>query len=136
MSKTFMGFPGCTRGEEPACQCRIHETHEFDPWIGKIPWRRKWQPTPVFLPREFQGQRSLAGYSPQGRKEADTTEWLSSAQHTSKIRTETLSNFSVEYNGCGFVKYGPYYIEVFSTFNLFRAVVPNPLGTRDGFHGR
>ena len=36
----------------------------FDPWVGKIPWRREWLPTPVFLPREFHGQRSLAGYSP------------------------------------------------------------------------
>ena len=39
-----------------------------------IPWRRKWQPTPVFLPGEFHGERSLAGYSPWGRKESDTTE--------------------------------------------------------------
>ena len=36
----------------------------FDPWVGKIPWRRKWQPTPIFLPGESHGQRSLAGYSP------------------------------------------------------------------------
>ena len=48
----------------------------FDPWIGKIPWRRKWQPTPVFLPGESHGQRSLMGYSPRGRKESDTTEQL------------------------------------------------------------
>ena len=47
-----------------------------DPWVGKIPWRRKWQPTPVFLPGESHGQRSLAGYSPRGRKELDTTERL------------------------------------------------------------
>ena len=47
----------------------------FDPWAGKIPWRRAWQPTPVFLSGEFQGQRCLAGSSsPQGRKESDTTE--------------------------------------------------------------
>ena len=46
----------------------------FDPWIRKIPWRREWQPTPVFLPREFHGQRSLAGYSPWGHKESDMTE--------------------------------------------------------------
>ena len=46
----------------------------FDSWIGKIVWRRKWLSTPVFLPRELQGQRSLAGYSPWGRKESDTTE--------------------------------------------------------------
>ena len=45
----------------------------FDPWVGKIPWKRKWQPTPVFLPREFYGQSILVGYSPQGRKESDTT---------------------------------------------------------------
>ena len=45
----------------------------FAPWGGKIPWRRKWQPTPVFLPEESHGQRSLGGYSPWGRKEPDTT---------------------------------------------------------------
>ena len=45
----------------------------FDPWVRKIPWRRKWQPTPVFLPGKSQGQRSLAGYSPWGHKESDTT---------------------------------------------------------------
>ena len=45
----------------------------FSPWVGKIPWRRKWQPTPVFLPGKFHGQRSLAGYSPWGHKESDTT---------------------------------------------------------------
>ena len=49
---------------------------EFDPWVGKISWRRAWQPTPEFLPGESHGQRSLAGYSPWGCKELDTTEWL------------------------------------------------------------
>ena len=46
----------------------------FDPWVGKIPWRRKWQPTLVFFPGESHGQRSLVGYSPWGCKESDTTE--------------------------------------------------------------
>ena len=46
----------------------------FDPEVGKIPWRRAWYPTPVFLPGESLGQRSLVGYSPQGLKELDTTE--------------------------------------------------------------
>ena len=46
----------------------------FDPWVRKIPWRRKWQPTPVLLPGESHGQRSLVGYSPWGRKESDMTE--------------------------------------------------------------
>ena len=45
-----------------------------DPWVGKIPWRRAWQPTLVFLPGELHGRRSLAGYSPRGYKELDTTE--------------------------------------------------------------
>ena len=46
----------------------------FDPWVGKIPWRRAWQPSPVFLPGKSHGQRCLTGYSPWGRKELDTTE--------------------------------------------------------------
>ena len=46
----------------------------FNPWIGKIPWRKTWQPTPVFLPGECHGQRSLAGYGPWYGKEGDTTE--------------------------------------------------------------
>ena len=44
----------------------------LDPWVGKIPWKRAWQPTLVFLPGEFHGQRCLAGYSPQNSKELDT----------------------------------------------------------------
>ena len=48
----------------------------FDPWLGKITWRRAWLPTPVFLPGEFHGQRSLASYSPRGHKESDMTERL------------------------------------------------------------
>ena len=50
-------------GKEPARQCK---RCEFDPWVRKIPWRRKWQPTPVFLPGESHGQSGLAGYNPQG----------------------------------------------------------------------
>ena len=64
----YLGFPGGASGKEPACQCR------FDPWVRKIPWRREWQPTPAFLPGESHGQRILAGYSPWGHKESDTTE--------------------------------------------------------------
>ena len=51
-------------------------TLRFDPWVGKIPWRNKWQPTPVILPGEFHGQRSMVGYSLWGGKESDTTERL------------------------------------------------------------
>ena len=53
----------------------------FSPWVGQIPWRRKGQPTPVFLPAKFLGQRSLVGYSPWGCKELDTAEQLT-LRHT------------------------------------------------------
>ena len=69
-----LGFPGGTSGTEPICQCRRHKRTKFAPWVRKIPWRREWQPTPVFLPGEFHGQRSLVGYSPWGCKESDKTE--------------------------------------------------------------
>ena len=61
-------FPGGACGKESVCQCRRCKSHEFDPWVGKIPWKRKWQPTPVFLPGGFHGQRSLVGYSPWGHR--------------------------------------------------------------------
>ena len=53
-----------TSGKEPACQCRRLKKRKFDPWLRKTPWRRAWQPTPVFLTEESRGPRSLAGYSP------------------------------------------------------------------------
>ena len=58
----------------------------FYPWVGKSSWRRAWQPTPVFLPRESQGQRSLEGCSPQGHKESDTTEQLSTVPSIPRVR--------------------------------------------------
>ena len=48
----YSGFPGRTSGKKPTCQCRIRRRHRFSPWVGKIPWRRAWQLTPVFLPGE------------------------------------------------------------------------------------
>ena len=68
-------FRGGASGKEPTCQCRRHKRHGFDPWVGKILWRRAWEFTPVFLPRESHGQRSLMGCS-LGWK-SDRTEWLS-----------------------------------------------------------
>ena len=70
----WLGFPGSSAGKESACQCR---RHRFNPWAGKIPWRRKWQPTLVSVPEKSHGQRSLVGYSPWGSKESDKTERLS-----------------------------------------------------------
>ena len=67
---SLQGLPRWLNGQASACKCR---RCRFDPWVGKIPWRRTWQPTPVFLPGESHGQRSLAGYSPWGRKELGMT---------------------------------------------------------------
>ena len=61
-------------GKESACQYKTHGRCQFDPWVRKILWRRKWQPAPVFLPGKSHGQRSLASYSTWGCKESDTTE--------------------------------------------------------------
>ena len=61
-------------GRESTCLCQRHSIHGFDPWIGKIPWRRAWQPIPIFLPGDSHGQRSLGGCSLVGHKELDTTE--------------------------------------------------------------
>ena len=70
-------------GKESACLCRRCKRPGFDPWVGKISWRKKWKPTPVFLPGEVHGQRRLAGYySPWGRKESDMTERMHARTHT------------------------------------------------------
>ena len=55
-------------------QCRSHKRHKFDPWVGKMPWMRAWQPTTVFLPGEYHGPRSLVSCSTQDCKELDMTE--------------------------------------------------------------
>ena len=65
---------GGANGKESACQCSRHRRHGLDLWVGKIPWRRAWQPTPAFLPRESHGQRRQVGNSPQHHKESDMTE--------------------------------------------------------------
>jgi len=73
-------------GKISACQCRRWNRCRFDPWVGKIPWNRKWQPAPVFLPGKSHGQRSLVGYSPRGCKELDTTE------HTHTLPSQPREN--------------------------------------------
>ena len=73
-AKALMGVPGSSDGKESA----QYRKSRLDSWVEKIPWRRSWQPTPVFLPGESRGQRNLVGYSPWGRTELDKTDWLSS----------------------------------------------------------
>ena len=82
MNKTAMnilwGLLRWHSGKECACQCRRCKRHRFSSWVGMI-WRRKRQPTPVFLPGKFPG---LAGYSPWSRKESDMIEWLCTRART------------------------------------------------------
>ena len=66
----LLGFPGVSDSKESACNAGDPGSI---PGVRKVPCRREWLPTPVFLPGEFQGQRSLAGYDPWGHKELDTT---------------------------------------------------------------
>ena len=81
----FSGLPWWLSGKESTCQCwRLR----FSPWIRKIPWRRKWKPTPVFLPGKSHGQRSLAGYSPWGCK---TVGHNSATKTTKRCLFSTLS---------------------------------------------
>ena len=81
-SSAYEGKPWWLSGKESTYPCRRRRRRVFDRWVGKNPWRRTWQPTPVFLPRESHGQRSLVGFCPWGRKELDTTELLNT--HTAR----------------------------------------------------
>ena len=68
------GLPRWLSGKEPTCQHRRHKRRRFHPWVGKIFWKRKWQPTPVFLPGKLHGQKSLVSYSPWGHSVSDMTQ--------------------------------------------------------------
>ena len=79
------GFSGDSAVKRILLQFRGCRRLGFDPWVGKIPWRRVRQPTPVFLPGEPHGQRGLGGYSPWGRTESDMTGQLSMRAHAEKL---------------------------------------------------
>ena len=74
ISMLFTGLPRLLSGKESACRCGNCRRLGFDPWVWKIPWRGKWQPTPVFLPEKSHGKISLVGYSPRGCKKSHTIE--------------------------------------------------------------
>ena len=88
-------------GKESACQCRRCRRQGFDPWVRKIPWRRKWQPSPVFLPGKYLGQRSLAGYSLQGRKRVGHDR---ATEHTSIVSTFYFIAYFINKNSYYFIK--------------------------------
>ena len=106
---THMGFPGSSVSKESTCSAGDTGRHGFNPQVRKIPWRRAWQPTPVFLPGESHGQRNMVGYSPWGRKESDTTEVTEHTTHTCMwtqmpfffhvfFSPKKILNFSLEYS--------------------------------------
>ena len=80
-----VGFRGGASGKESVWQWRRQKRHRFGPRVGKIPWRKTWQPTPGFLSEESHGQRSLAGYSPWGHQELGTIEPLSIYMYYTEI---------------------------------------------------
>ena len=91
-SPLHVGLPRWLSGKKKkrsTCQCRKCKRHEFNPWVRKIPWGRKWQPNPGFLPGKFHRQRSLVDYSPWGHKELDKTEWLSTYTHLHAVCIHT-----------------------------------------------
>ena len=82
-------LPRWYSGKESTSQCRRHKRRRFDPCVGKIPWSRKWQPTPVFLPGKFHGQSSLTGYNSLCYKESEMTKHPQ--QHDDKEQRKLLS---------------------------------------------
>ena len=84
------GLPKWRSGKESTCQCR---RHRLNPWVKKIPWRRKWQPTPVFLLGKFHGQRSLTGYIVHGVAKCQKC-WESEHTHILMVREYTLCDYS------------------------------------------
>ena len=84
-SKSTIELPRWHSGKELAFQCRRHERLGFDLWVGKIPWSKKWQCTPVLLFGKFPGQKSLVGYRKWGRKELDMIEHARTHTHKSTM---------------------------------------------------
>ena len=88
------GFLGDTSDKEPTCQCRRLRRHKFDPWVWKIPWRRAWPRTPVFLPGESHGQRTL-GATVHGVAESNTDEATEQA-HLPRLGRKRVGGISRE----------------------------------------
>ena len=82
--------------KKPSAEAEDAGRLRFSPQVGKMPWRRTWQPTPVFLPGESHGQGSLAGYSPGGQKQSDTIEQPSTHPQTLNVsESKVLKLFSL-----------------------------------------
>ena len=111
---TSLGLPWWLSGKEFACQCR---RWGFNPWVRKIPWRRKWQPTPVFLPGKFHGWSSLASYSPWCHK---------------RVRHDLATDISATYFLCVILQRMiplNFWFEIFGVRSAFRMIT---WGSLDG----
>ena len=86
-----VGFPGGASDKERTYQCQRLKRCRFHPWVRKIPWRRAWQPTPVFLPADSHGQRSLAAYGPQDDSHT-RLKWLSTHMPVSELSSPALAS--------------------------------------------
>ena len=113
------------------CLSAMPETR-FDLWVGKMLWRRKWQPTPVLLPGKSHGQRSLVGYSPWGRKESDTNEWLHFTSvyvcHSFSSKEQVSFNFMAAVTICS--AFGAQENKICHCFHFFPFCLPWSDGTR------
>ena len=87
-------------GTEPTCHHRSHIRLRSDPWVRKIPWRRAWQPPPVFLPGESRGQRSLAGYGPWGRRVRQDWSGLARTHTRMVVLLQVFSGISTLFSLC------------------------------------
>ena len=123
--KYLSELPRWLRGKESACQCRRPRRCRLNPWVRKIPWRRKWPPTPVSLPGKSHGQRSLVGYSPWGCKELDTTEQV----HMHNLFGHFFSKFfwgiylRVGFLGCKVILHLHFWRMEISLFHQMRASI-------------
>ena len=106
----WLGFPGGASGKEPVCQCRRRKRLGFHPWVRKMPWRRAWQPTPVFLPGESLGQRSLVGCSPLGSQRVEQ-DWSDFA------RTHACTEFTADASVSGVCVLYPTELTKLSSYN-------------------
>ena len=118
------GLPRWLSVKESVCQCRRHRRCGFDSWIERILWRRKWQPTPIFLPGKSHGQKSSAGCRPQGCKTSDSTEhaWMHAHTHV-HVRCYNVSIFIMSLLALVSRLYQPYEIGKFSLLFFLKEFV-------------
>ena len=122
----MMDFPGGAVVKIPPANCRRRKRNGFDPWTGKMPWKRKWQHTPVFLPEKSHGQRSLAGSS-WGHEESDTTDKRSVHTHTHTHTFTVVSSELQLYQGFQWFCFCPVCLSSFSGMTSLRRRDVGPL---------